>query len=99
MLSTRIRFVAALLASAAVVASGPAEALTGRVVNAETHAPIEGATVTLGDKSAVTNANGDFDVAGEGRTIQLRAPGFQPQGSDAERAGGRRTGGRGPDRP
>ena len=76
MLSAHIRLAAALLASAAVVASAPAQALTGRVVNAQTHAPIEGATVTLGDRSALTNANGGFEVTGEGRTIQLRAPGF-----------------------
>lgn len=67
---------AAIFASFILGMSGPADALTGRVVDAGTNAPIEGATVTIGDTSVITNQNGDFDIAGDGGMVRLRAPGF-----------------------
>lgn len=68
------RLLAALLILSAV--ANPAAALTGKVIDAQTKTPIEGATVTLGDNAVVTDHNGEFNVAGENGTARLRAPGF-----------------------
>ena len=68
--------IAGLLASFVSGAPGPASAVTGRVVSAETKAPIEGATVTLGDQTVLTNRNGDYDVPGVSGTVRVRAAAF-----------------------
>lgn len=57
---------------------GPAGAVsvTGRVLDASTGQAIAGATVLLGTASATTDAQGHFQVAGEGRQLRLRAVGY-----------------------
>ena len=58
------------------LAAQPAAALTGKVVNAETQAPLAGAAVTLGTQVVSTGDDGSFDVSGEGARLLVRAPGF-----------------------
>ncbi len=59
-----------------LAALDPALALTGKVVNAETQAPISGATVSLGEQSTTTGRDGDFDIPGSGGLVRIRTPGF-----------------------
>ncbi|MFZ2090047.1 MAG: putative glycoside hydrolase, partial [Desulfobaccales bacterium] len=49
---------------------------TGKVVDAVTKAPIEGAPVTLGDKMVRTNKEGVFSIEGAGEKLRLRAVGY-----------------------
>ena len=55
----------------------------GTVIDRVTNMPIEGAAVTLSSTLAVTNAKGDFRVAGIGSTIRIRAPGYMRRDLDA----------------
>lgn len=77
MLLRRPRLLAGLAVLLALAGVWPASALTGKVVNAESQAPIAGATVTLGDKVATTNGDGAFDIQGSGDRLRVRAPGFR----------------------
>lgn len=52
------------------------QAYDGKVIDAQTKAPIENALVTLNDEVVRTNANGNFQLEGTGETLQLRAPGY-----------------------
>jgi hypothetical protein len=53
-----------------------AQAYEGRVVDAQTKAPIAGALVTLADQVVRTDNDGAFRIEGNGETLMLRAPGF-----------------------
>ena len=70
----RTAFAGLLLSSLTLL--DPALALTGKVVNAETQAPIGGATVSLGEQSTTTDRNGDFDIPGSSGLVRIRTPGF-----------------------
>ena len=72
----RMSWTVRALALSALVAAQPAAALTGKVVNAETQAPLAGATVTLGTQVVSTGDDGSFDVSGDGTRLLVRAPGF-----------------------
>lgn len=61
---------------AALVCATFTLAYDGKVIHAETKAPLEGALVTLGDTQVRTNAEGAFHIEGEGDTLKLRAPGY-----------------------
>jgi hypothetical protein len=54
-----------------------AKTYTGKVVDAVTKAPIEGAPVTLGDKMVRTDKEGAFSIEGTGDKLRLRAVGYQ----------------------
>jgi hypothetical protein len=53
-----------------------ASAYEGKVVNAATTAPIEGALVTLGEKMVRTGKDGAFRLEGAGEKLRLRVPGY-----------------------
>jgi hypothetical protein len=53
-----------------------AYAYDGKVVDAQTKAPIEGALVTLADQVVRTDQDGAFHLEGTGETLKLRAPGY-----------------------
>ncbi|HVA81739.1 MAG TPA: putative glycoside hydrolase [Candidatus Binataceae bacterium] len=59
------------------VAASPAAAaiLRGKVVDAATHAPLEGAFVTLKDTVVASAADGSFTIEGEPGTVGVRAYG------------------------
>jgi hypothetical protein len=48
----------------------------GKVVDAQTKAPIAGALVTLGDQQVRADKDGAFHVEGAGDTLKLRFPGY-----------------------
>jgi hypothetical protein len=58
-------------------AAAAAKAYTGKVVDAVTKAPIEGAPVTLGDQMVRTDKEGAFSIEGTGDKLRLRAVGYQ----------------------
>jgi hypothetical protein len=57
-------------------AAPQAQAITGKVVDAKTKAPIAAAAVTLGGKAVRTGKEGAFRLEGTGETLKLRAPGY-----------------------
>jgi hypothetical protein len=57
--------------------AAPAKAYTGKVVDAVTKAPIEGAPVTMGDKMVRTDKEGAFTIEGTGDKLRLRAVGYE----------------------
>ena len=57
--------------------AGTAKAYTGKVVDAVTKNPIEGAPVTLGDQMVRTDKDGAFSIAGAGDKLRLRAVGYE----------------------
>lgn len=61
----------------ATTLSLPVYALTinGKVIDATTRSPLEGAFVTLGNSSAQTDKNGAFSIDGEGSELRARAYG------------------------
>jgi len=59
-------------------ATAAAAPMRGRVIDAETRQPIEGATVFAGEREAVTAADGSFEVDLVG-TITVLADGHEPQ--------------------
>jgi hypothetical protein len=71
----RFRMVFLVLAGALWVAPA-AQAYEGKVVDAQTKAPIEGALVTLGEEVAHTGNDGYFRLDCVGETVKLRAPGY-----------------------
>jgi hypothetical protein len=48
----------------------------GKVVDAQTKAPIAGALVTLGDQQVQADKDGVFHLEGAGETLKLRYPGY-----------------------
>lgn len=69
----------AVLALAVVMALqiGAARAHDGEVVDGRTGAPIAGATVTLADQIATTDARGHFSIGGADGVLRVRAAGFR----------------------
>lgn len=65
-----------LILVGALFLAGAAQAYEGKVVDAGTKAPIEGALVTLGDQVVRTDQDGAFRLEGTGETLKLRAPGY-----------------------
>lgn len=57
--------------------AGPAKTYTGKVVDAVTKVPIEGAPVTLGDRMVRTGQDGSFSIEGAGDKLRLRAVGYE----------------------
>jgi len=51
-------------------------AIEGKVINAQTKAPIAAAAVTLGEKAVRTDKEGAFRLEGTGETLKVRAPGY-----------------------
>ena len=72
----RLRVGLLLLAGVLFFAT-PAPAYEGKVVDAQTKAPIDGATVTLNEQVVRTGKDGVFRLEGTGETLKLRAPGYQ----------------------
>jgi hypothetical protein len=60
-------------------AAAPAKAYNGKVIDAKTKEPIEGALVTLGDTVVRTDRDGAFHLDGTGEKLRLRAPGYARQ--------------------
>ena len=58
------------------LASAAQAAYEGKVVDAQTKEPVEGALVTLADEVAHTGRDGHFRLEGIGETLKLRAPGY-----------------------
>ena len=72
----RLRVGLLLLAGVLFFAT-PAPAYEGKVVDAQTKAPIDGATVTLNEQVVRNGKDGVFRLEGTGETLKLRAPGYQ----------------------
>ena len=51
-------------------------AYVGKVVDAKTRQPVDGAILTLGSEVAHTGKDGGFRLEGNGETLKLRAPGY-----------------------
>jgi hypothetical protein len=66
-----------LLLAGVLFFATPAPAYEGKVVDAQTKAPIDGATVTLNEQVVRTGKDGVFRLEGTGETLKLRAPGYQ----------------------
>jgi len=64
-------FVTALFFTTAVLA------FEGRVIDAQTKAPIDGAIITLVDQVVRAGKDGSFRIEGPGETLKLRAPGYK----------------------
>jgi len=71
----RLRLGVLILMGALLVAPA-AYAYDGKVVDAQTKAPIAGALVTLADQVVRTDQDGAFHLEGTGETLKLRAPGY-----------------------
>lgn len=69
---------AVLLAALAATLSLPVHALavSGKVIDAATRAPIAGSFVTLGNSSVQTDKDGVFHIDGEGNELRARAYGY-----------------------
>jgi len=65
-----------VLVGVAAGAAAAAQAYEGKVVDAQTKAPIEAAVVTLGGQAVRTDKEGAFRLEGTGETLKLRAPGY-----------------------
>jgi hypothetical protein len=71
-------------------AAPAAKTYTGKVVDAVTKAPIEGAPVTLGDTMVRTDKEGGFSITGVGDKLRARAVGYNridvplPEGGQAD---------------
>jgi hypothetical protein len=65
--------VAALLLAAAA----HAQEREGTIIAAGTSAPIASATVTVGDRAVVTDAQGRYRIEGAAQPLQVRAPGYR----------------------
>jgi hypothetical protein len=66
-----------LILAAALLLAAPAQAAyIGKIVDAKTKAPVEGALITLGAEVAHTGTDGTFRLESSGETLKLRAPGY-----------------------
>ena len=59
----------------------------GTVVDGTTNSPLAGVTVTVGDKAVLTDAQGQFKVAGGSEPIKVRLPGYRRETLAAGDAG------------
>lgn len=66
-----------LIAAVFLVSPAAAGEERGTVVDAATHAPIVGATVTVADRAVVTDAAGRYRLPGGTVPLHVRAPGYQ----------------------
>jgi hypothetical protein len=57
--------------------AGAAQAIEGKVIDAQTKAPIHAAAVTLGDQAVRTDKEGVFRLEGTGEKLKLRAAGYK----------------------
>ncbi|MEW6386623.1 MAG: putative glycoside hydrolase [Thermodesulfobacteriota bacterium] len=60
----------------ALVLATTAHAYDGKVLDARTKEPIEGAMVILADQAVRTGKDGAFHLEGTGETLKVRAPGY-----------------------
>ncbi len=60
-----------------VLAAGAQAAQEGKVVDADSREPVDGAVVTLGDEVAHTGSDGFFRLETGGETLKLRAAGYK----------------------
>jgi hypothetical protein len=72
----RLRVGSLILMGILICATSAQAAYVGKVVDAQTKAPIEGALVTLSDEVARTDKDGAFRLEGTGETLKLRSPGY-----------------------
>ncbi len=72
----RLRVGFLILMGLLICATSAQAGYVGKVVDAQTKVPIEGALVTLGDEVARTDKDGAFRLEGTGETLRLRAPGY-----------------------
>ncbi|MCX5892173.1 MAG: GTP-binding protein, partial [Deltaproteobacteria bacterium] len=72
----RLRIFLLTLAVALFLAGAAQAAYVGKVVDAKTKAPVEGAILTLGAEVAHTGKDGTFRIESSGETLKLRAPGY-----------------------
>ena len=72
----RLRVRSLILMGILICATSAQAAYVGKVVDAQTKAPIEGAVVTLSDEVARTDKDGAFRLEGTGETLKLRSPGY-----------------------
>ncbi len=70
-----VRSLAALLLATALPGFAIAQERHGTVIDAATGAPIAGATLTIGERTATSDAQGQFRLDGAD-TLQARAPGY-----------------------
>jgi hypothetical protein len=68
--------VRSLIVAAVLLLATAAHAHDGKVVDAQTKSPIDGALVTLADQVVRTDKDGAFHLEGTGETLKLRAPGY-----------------------
>jgi len=80
-----------LILVGALLLAGAAQAYEGKVVDAQTQAPIQGALVTLTDQVVRTDQDGAFRLEGTGETLRLRAPGYQRRDFAASELGNPHT--------
>jgi hypothetical protein len=74
----RRKLLLAVLAALSVLTGArTAEALEGRVIDATSGNAVAGATVTVGAKTATTDAAGGFVIQAPGATVMARAPGYR----------------------
>lgn len=69
-------FKAVLCTALTAILALPAHALTGKVIDADTRAPIADSFVTLGAASVRTDKNGVFQVDGDSGELRARAYGY-----------------------
>ncbi len=72
----RLRVRSLILMGILICATSAQAAYVGKVVDAQTKAPIEGALVTLSHEVARTDKDGAFRLEGTGETLKLRSPGY-----------------------
>ncbi len=72
----RLRMPLLILIGFLFLASAAQAAYEGKVVDAQTKEPVEGALVTLADEVAHTGRDGYFRLECIGETVMLRAPGY-----------------------
>jgi hypothetical protein len=82
-----------LATTLSITCSIPAYALTlnGKVIDAATRSPLEGAFVTLGNSNVLTDKNGVFRIDGDGAELRVRAYGHTRASLTPNSAGGDAT--------
>jgi len=65
-----------ILVAVLLLAAAAQAAYVGKVVDAKSKEPVEGALITLATEVAHTGKDGTFRIEGAGDTLKLRAPGY-----------------------